>query len=125
MSEHTTLSKSGKPFHESEGPVKSVSVISTGTGEGHREHVYGTRKPALWWIFFGRQWVTLSINVFVIEHSDGVVLFDTGQDRAVVTDPNYWPKGFTGTITKMATNFLPADRRPIAKTVHSCLRLDG
>ncbi len=100
MSEHTTLSKSGKSFHESEGPVKSVSVISTGTGEGHREHVYGTRKPALWWIFFGRQWVTLSINVFVIEHSDGVVLFDTGQDRAVVTDPNYWPKGFTGTIMR-------------------------
>ena len=25
MSEHTTLSKSGRPFHEIEGPVKSVS----------------------------------------------------------------------------------------------------
>ena len=46
MSEHTTLTKSGKPFHESGGSVKSVSVISTGTGEAHREHIYGTRKPA-------------------------------------------------------------------------------
>ena len=46
MSEHTTPSKSGKPSHESVGSVKSVSVISTGTGEAHREHVYGTRKPA-------------------------------------------------------------------------------
>ena len=93
MSEHTSLSKSGKPFRGREGTVKSVSVISTCTVEVHREHIYGTRKPALWWIFFGRQWVTLSINVFVIEHSDGLVLFDTGQGRAVVTDPNYWLKG--------------------------------
>jgi len=46
MSEHTTPSKSGKPSHESGGTVKSVSVISTGTGEGHREHVYGSHKPA-------------------------------------------------------------------------------
>jgi len=46
MSEHTTLTKSGRPSHESGGFVKSVSVISTGTGEAHREHIYGTRKPA-------------------------------------------------------------------------------
>ena len=48
MSEHTTLTKSGKPFHESGGYVKSVSVISTGTGEAHREHIYGTRKPVIY-----------------------------------------------------------------------------
>jgi hypothetical protein len=46
MSELTTLTKSGKPSHENGGTVKSVSVISTGTGEAHREHIYGTRKPA-------------------------------------------------------------------------------
>jgi len=49
--------------------------------------------------------VTLSINVYVIEHSDGLVLFDTGQDRAVVTDPNYTPKGFTGTIMRNLFKF--------------------
>lgn len=70
--------------------IRSVSVINTGQGEGHYEHVYGTRKPALWWIFFGRRWVRLPLNVYVIEHVDGLVLFDTGQERAVVTDPNYY-----------------------------------
>ena len=48
MSEHTTLTKTEKPSHESGGTVKSVSVISTGTGEGHREHIYGTRKPVIY-----------------------------------------------------------------------------
>ena len=105
MSEDTTPPKSGKASHESEGPVKSVSVISTGTGEGHWEHVYGTRKPALWWIFFGRRWVTLPLNVYVIERSDGLILFDTGQNRAVVTDPDYWPPGFTGTIFRHIFRF--------------------
>ena len=33
------------------------------------------------------------INVYVIEHRDGVVVFDTGQDRASVTDPSYFPDG--------------------------------
>jgi N-acyl homoserine lactone hydrolase len=28
-----------------------------------------------------------------IEHHDGLVLFDTGQDRASVTDPGYFPPG--------------------------------
>jgi N-acyl homoserine lactone hydrolase len=100
VSEHTTPSESGNPPHESGGFVKSVSVISTGIGEAHLEHIYGTRKPALWWIFFGRQWVSIPINVYVIEHSDGLVLFDTGQDRAVVTDPDYWPAGLTGFILR-------------------------
>lgn len=105
MSEHTTLTKTEKPSHESGGTVKSVSVISTGTGEGHREHIYGTRKPALWWIFFGRQWISIPINVYVIEHSDGLVLFDTGQDRAVVTDPDYWPAGLTRFIFRHVFKF--------------------
>ncbi|PXF61958.1 MAG: hypothetical protein C4B59_01650 [Candidatus Methanogaster sp.] len=48
--EHTTPSKSGNPPHESGGPIKSVSIISTGTGEAHRKHIYGTRKPVLWYI---------------------------------------------------------------------------
>ena len=90
---------------ETGGPIKSVSVISTGTGEAHWEHIYGTRKPALWWIFFGRQSVTLPLNAYVIERSDGLVLFDTGQDRTGVTDPNYWPTGFTGIILRRLFRF--------------------
>jgi len=65
-----TLNKLGKQFLENGGTIKSVSVFSTGTGEGDREHVYGTRKPALGWIFFGRQWGTPSINVFVMKGAE-------------------------------------------------------
>ncbi len=75
--------------------VKAVSVITTGDGEVHHEHIYGTRRPELWWIFFGRRWVRLPINVYVIDHEDALVLFDTGQDRAVVTDPDYYPDRIT------------------------------
>ncbi len=78
-----------------EDPVRAVSVITTGDGEVHHEHVYGTRKPELVWIFFGRRWLRLPIHVYVIDHADGLVLFDTGQDRAVVTDPDYYPDKVT------------------------------
>jgi hypothetical protein len=71
--------------------IKAVSVIATGEGEAHYEHMYGTWKPDLWWIFFGRRWRRLPSNVYVVEHGKGLVLFDTGQDRAVVTDTNYYP----------------------------------
>ena len=67
----------------------------TGHGVGHREHVYGTRKPAYWWIFFGKKEVRLPINVYVIEHAGGLVLFDTGADPRVATDPDYWPNRAT------------------------------
>lgn len=97
--------KSGKPLHESAGPIKSVSVITTGTGEAHREHIYGTGKPTLWWIFFGQRWVTLPINVYVIDHSDGLVLFDTGQDRRVVTEPDYYPDRVTGFFMRRLFRF--------------------
>jgi len=43
------------------------------------------------------------INVYVIEHRDGLVLFDTGQDRASVNDPNYFPRGIAGLLyTRLA-----------------------
>ncbi len=36
------------------------------------------------------------MNAYVIEHANGLILFDTGQDRASVTDERYFPGGFTG-----------------------------
>lgn len=33
--------------------------------------------------------------MYLIEHPDGLVLFDTGMDRAVMTDPDYWPDPVT------------------------------
>jgi N-acyl homoserine lactone hydrolase len=77
--------------------VKAVSVISTGTVRIRPEHPYGTRKPLYWWLLTSRRWTPpRPINVYVIEHADGLILFDTGQDRASVTDSTYFPGGVTG-----------------------------
>jgi glyoxylase-like metal-dependent hydrolase (beta-lactamase superfamily II) len=43
----------------------------------------------MWWALTSRSWIELPINVFVIEHRDGLVLFDTGLDPAIVSDPDY------------------------------------
>ena len=80
------------------GTVGDVAVISTGSGGIHREHMYGTRKPSLWWIFTSKEWITVPINVFIIEHDNGLVLFDTGLDPKMATDPDYWPDPVTRII---------------------------
>src|SRR2546430_9495365 len=83
----------------SAGPVKAVSVISTGTVRIRPEHPYGTRKPLYWWLLTSRRWTPpRPINVYVIEHASGLILFDTGQDRASVTDASYFPGGVAGYI---------------------------
>ncbi len=69
--------------------VRSVHVFSTGSGEAHKEHRGGSRMPRLWWVLTSRSWVEMPINAYVIEHRDGLVLFDTGMDPAIGTDPDY------------------------------------
>ena len=87
-------------------PIRAVSVVSTGTVEIHPEHAYGTRKPLYWWLLTSRAWLPpRPINVYVIEHAKGLVLFDTGQDRASVTDDSYFPGGFTGIIYDRLARF--------------------
>src|SRR5687768_16218667 len=87
-------------------PVKAVSVVSTGTVEIHPEHVLRTRKPLYWWLLTSRKWTEpRPINVYVIEHEKGLVLFDTGQDRASVTDDSYFPGGFTRVIYDRLARF--------------------
>src|SRR5215470_15805348 len=86
--------------------VKAVSVISTGTVQIRPEHPYGTRKPLYWWLLTSRRWTPpRPINVYVIEHSKGLILFDTGQDRASVTDPAYFPGGITGVMYDRLARF--------------------
>src|SRR3954452_13621246 len=71
----------------SRGPVKAVSVISTGTVRIRPEHPGGSRAPLIWCLLTSRRWTPPQpINVYVIEHARGLILFDTGQDRASVTD---------------------------------------
>jgi len=70
-------------------PVKGLHVFSTGIGSIHTEHRYGTRLPQMWWVLLSRNWVEVPINVFVLEHPEGLILFDAGVDTAVLTNPNY------------------------------------
>ena len=74
-------------------PVGTVSVLSTGTTQIHPQHAYGSRIPMYAWILGSRSWTPpRPVNVYVIEHARGLVLFDLGQDRASVTDPDgYFP----------------------------------
>jgi N-acyl homoserine lactone hydrolase len=88
------------------GPVGAVSVISTGTVQIHPQQRNGTRLPLFVWLMGSRSWTPpLSINVYLIEHAGGLVLFDTGQDRASVTDPDYFPGGFPGLLYKRLARF--------------------
>lgn len=46
--------------------IEAVHVVSTGSGEQHREHRYGSGLPQLWWLLTSRSWIKLPINAFVI-----------------------------------------------------------
>ena len=69
--------------------VQGIQVIPTGRGAQHKEHRYGTWMPRIIWALFSRSWVEIPMNAFLIHHRDGLVLFDTGLDPAIKTDPNY------------------------------------
>jgi glyoxylase-like metal-dependent hydrolase (beta-lactamase superfamily II) len=72
----------------------------------HPEHPYGTRKPLYWWLLTSRRWTPpRPINVYVIKHARGLILFDTGQDRASVTDDAYFPRGVTGYLYDRLARF--------------------
>jgi N-acyl homoserine lactone hydrolase len=87
-------------------PVRAVSVVSTGSVEIHPEHAVGTRKPLYWWLLASRRWLPpRPINVYVVEHANGLVLFDTGQDRASVTDDSYFPGGLAGVVYDRLARF--------------------
>jgi len=80
-------------------PILRVSMVSTGQVQIRPDHEASTWRPAAWWLLASRRWTgPRPINAYVIEHRDGLVLFDTGQDRASVTDPGYFPGGITGVL---------------------------
>ena len=93
-------------------PIRRVSVISTGTVQIHPQHMAGTWQPTWLWVLTSKRWTApLPINVYVIEHRDGLVLFDTGQDRASITDPGYFPSGpLLGSLFSMARFEMAADQ---------------
>ena len=93
-------------------PIRRISVFTTGTVQIHPEHMAGTWQPTWLWVLTSRRWTApLPINVFVIEHRDGLVLFDTGQDRASITDPGYFPSGLLlGSLFSMARFEMTAEQ---------------
>jgi N-acyl homoserine lactone hydrolase len=86
--------------------ITKVSILSTGKVAIRPQHVRGTGSPMLWWLLTSRRWTApRPINVYVIEHRDGLVLFDTGQDRRSVTDPHYFPGGPIGFLYRRLARF--------------------
>ena len=77
------------PTRAPERSIATVRVLQCGRAEQHWEHRYGSNLPQLWWVFFGRRWVELPLQAFLIEHRDGWVLFDTGVDPSVQWDSSY------------------------------------
>jgi N-acyl homoserine lactone hydrolase len=87
-------------------PIHRMARLSTGTVDIHPEHAYGSSAPTYWWILTSSDWLTqLPINVYVVEHQHGLVVFDTGQDRASVTDPDYFPSGPLGVVYRRLARF--------------------
>lgn len=87
-------------------PINRVSVVSTGTVRIRPEHVGPTWKNTYFWLATSRRWTEpLPINCYVIEHERGLVLFDTGQDRASVTDHDYFPRGMIGALYNRLARF--------------------
>ncbi len=80
-------------------PIRRVSVVSTGQVQIRPDHVASTWRPTAVWLLTSRAWTgPRPINAYVIEHRNGLVLFDTGQDRASVTDSGYFPGGVAGVL---------------------------
>jgi N-acyl homoserine lactone hydrolase len=78
-------------------PIRRVSVVSTGQVRIRPDHVASTWRPTALWLLASLTWTPpRPINAYIIEHRDGLVLFDTGQDRASVTEADYFPGGMTG-----------------------------
>jgi glyoxylase-like metal-dependent hydrolase (beta-lactamase superfamily II) len=120
---------SGRTDPNLSDPVRSVKVLTTGTVEIHPQQVVGSRLPEYVWIAGSRRWLPpRPVNAYLIEHARGVVLFDTGQDRASVTDPSYFPGGITGWLYRRLARFQigPADTltAKLAETGHDPSEVD-
>ena len=85
--------------------IKAVHEITTGYVEQHKEHRYGSSKPLMWWVLTSRSWVKAPINAYAFEHRDGLILFDTGVDPALVSDPDYISSSVGQFILKKAFRF--------------------
>lgn len=87
-------------------PIRGVRPVRVGQVRVRPDNIAGTGAPMLWWTFTSRRWTDwLPVWVFVIEHDAGLVLFDTGQDPASISDPTYYPGGFIGAVYRRQAEF--------------------
>ena len=61
-------------------PIRRISVLSTGSVRIRPEHGHRSWRPIPLWLLTSQRWTPpLPINVYVVEHERGLVLFDAGQ----------------------------------------------
>jgi N-acyl homoserine lactone hydrolase len=100
--------------------VRDISVFSTGEVRVRPQNIAGTGSPALWWTFTSRQWSEpLPINVVLIKHERGAVLFDTGQSLESTTQPTYYPRGIVGLVYRRQTRFTVAPEQNLSAQLES------
>ncbi|WOF74114.1 N-acyl homoserine lactonase family protein [Parvibaculaceae bacterium PLY_AMNH_Bact1] len=87
--ETNPVSTHGQGVRDTIPAIKSLHVLTSGWAEQHKEHRYGTWMPKTMWALLSRSWVKLPVNYFLIEHRDGLILFDTGLDPEIFANPNY------------------------------------
>ncbi|WP_300405767.1 N-acyl homoserine lactonase family protein [Nocardioides sp.] len=102
--------------------VIRVQVASVGEVRVRPDNIAGTWRPMLWWTLTSRRWSPwLPVNVVVIQHPRGTVLFDTGQDPASVSDPSYYPPGLLGWVYRRQAAF----RSPVGQSLEGALAAAG
>ena len=89
MREQQQREVQASPLGAAELKIRSIRVLCSGSAEAHPEHQRGTWLPQWWWVLTSRSWMDIPVSFFLIEHRDGLVLFDTGLDPAIETDPDY------------------------------------
>ncbi len=94
------------------GPVRAVHALTLGEVQVRPKNIEGTGTPMLWWTLTARTWSPwLPVLAFVIEHDQGMVLFDTGQSPDSLTDPDYYPGGLLGWVYRRQARFrVPAEQ---------------
>jgi glyoxylase-like metal-dependent hydrolase (beta-lactamase superfamily II) len=97
-------------------PIRRVSVLSTGSVRIRPEHIETNGTPMLWWLLTERRWTEpVPINVYVIEHERGLLIVDSGQDRASVTEPSvYFPGGLLGWAYRRLARFTIPESESLA-----------
>ena len=95
-------------------------MVEVGQVRVRPDNVAATWRPMLWWTLTSRRWTAwLPVNVVVIEHPSGTVLFDTGQDPASVDDPSFYPGGLLGWIYRRQAQFRFPDGGGLAEALRA------